>query len=124
MLRGHSPARFLLIGFVLLAFVLQSYATQTHIHFESAPTTITKSIVAKIVAAPSGHAGKPAQPDDNNPDNCPLCQMFYGGQYVAPSALVFFLPMVAVSVIEAVAGVMPHYDAASHSWRGRAPPSA
>ncbi len=119
MARGHSPARFLLVGFVLLAFVLQSYATQTHIHFESAPAAITKTL-----AAPSGHAGKPALPDENNPDNCPLCQMFYGGQYVAPTALIYFLPMVAVSVIEAVAGVMPHYDAASHSWRGRAPPSA
>jgi hypothetical protein len=82
--------RLILTGFMLLAFLLQSYATQTHIHFSpdvSAP--------AKISAAAPAPDKKNA-PSDDNPDNCPLCQLLYGGQYVAPDALVFFLPMVAV----------------------------
>jgi hypothetical protein len=103
---------------MLLAFLLQSYATQTHIHFQADTSVTAKTAVAQTAPA----HGKKNSPTDDNPDNCPLCQLLYGGQYVAPSALIFFVPMFAVSVIEAVQGVMPHYDAASHSWHGRAPP--
>jgi hypothetical protein len=100
---------------MLLAFLLQSYATQAHIHFLS-----EVSAAAKITAADT--PVKKNTPSNDNPDNCPLCQQLYGGQYVAPNALVFFLPMVAISTIEIALGVAPHYDAVSHSWRGRAPP--
>jgi hypothetical protein len=100
---------------MLLAFLLQSFATQTHIHFlPDAPAA------AKIAAADT--PVKKNTPNNDNPDNCPLCQLLYGGQYVAPTNLIFFLPMVAVSTIEIALGVTPHYDAVSHSWRGRAPP--
>ncbi|HWY60685.1 MAG TPA: hypothetical protein VNW15_02170 [Rhizomicrobium sp.] len=113
---GRRISRLVLTGFMLFAFLLQSYATQSHIHFSPDAST-----VAKITADQTAPAKKNT-PGNDNPDNCPLCQLLYGGQYVAPDALVFFLPMVAVSVIEAVQGAMPHYDAVSHSWRGRAPP--
>jgi hypothetical protein len=102
---------------MLLAFLLQSYATQTHIHVpETAPASIS---AAADKAAP---AHRKSAPTPVNPDNCPLCQLLYGGQYVAPDSLVFFLPTLAVSTIEIAQAVTPHYDAASHSWRGRAPP--
>jgi hypothetical protein len=110
--------RLLLIAVVLLAFVIQSFAIQTHIH---SLHSVSADSALKI-AASEAHHKKGNTPADDNPDNCPLCQMFYGGQYVAPSILVFFLPMVAVSTIEIALGVMPHYDAVSHSWRGRGPP--
>jgi hypothetical protein len=110
-----QPRRLLVTGFMLLAFLLQSYVTQTHIHFDTA------SAIAKTVTA-DGAPAKKNSPADDNPDNCPLCQLLYGGQYVAPDALVFFLPMATVSTIEFALGVTPHYDAVSHSWRGRAPP--
>jgi len=100
--------------FMLAAFFFQSYATQTHIHIE--PDGVT---LAKVDVVSHHDTGK--APADN-PNDCPLCQLLYGGQYVAPSALIFFLPMVAVSVIESVQAVLPHYDAASHNWLGRAPP--
>ena len=101
---------------MLLAFLLQSYATQTHIHVQ--PDASAPAKISATAAAPA----KKNTPTDDNPDNCPLCQLLYGGQYVAPDALVFFLPMVAVSTIEIALGVTPHYDTVSHSWRGRAPP--
>ena len=105
----------LLTGFMLLAFLLQSFATQTHIHFLPDASAATKIIAADTPV-------KKNTPSNDNPDNCPLCQLLYGGQYVAPANLIFFLPMVAVSTIEIALGVTPHYDAVSHSWRGRAPP--
>jgi hypothetical protein len=114
----RQPRRLLLTGFMLLAFLLQSYATQTHIHFQD---DVSQTIGVKLdTGAPP--APKKNAPSPENPDNCPLCQLLYGGQYVAPNALVFFLPLAAVSIIEIVQAVTPHYDAVSHSWRGRAPP--
>jgi hypothetical protein len=110
--------RLLLIAVVLLAFVIQSFATQTHIH----PLPGVSADAALKLVASGTHNKKGNTPTDDSPDNCPLCQLFYGGQYVAPTTLVFFLPMAAVSTIEIALGVTPHYDAVSHSWRGRGPP--
>jgi hypothetical protein len=113
-----------LTGLMLLTFLLQSYATQTHIHF------LREVTAASVVQPDAGALNKNVQghkknnPVPENPDTCPLCQLLYGGQYVAPNAIVFFLPMAAVSTIEITLGVLPHYDAVSHSWRGRAPPQA
>jgi hypothetical protein len=111
-----TPVRLVFVAFMLLAFFLQSYATQTHIHVEPDGLILAK---LQVVSHDAKKGGAPAQ---DNPNDCPLCQLLYGGQYVAPTALIFFLPMVAVSVIEAVQAVLPHYDAASHNWLGRAPP--
>jgi len=108
--------RLIVAAFMLFAFFLQSYATQTHIHLE--PDGLT---LAKVTLVSHHDAGKGVPPADN-PNDCPLCQLLYGGQYVAPTTQIIFLPMVAVQVIEAVQGVLPHYDAASHNWLGRAPP--
>jgi Protein of unknown function (DUF2946) len=112
--------RLLLIAIVLLAFVIQSFATQTHIH--PLPSVSADAALKVVASGAASHHGNNNSPADDNPDNCPLCQLFYSGQYIAPSSLVFFLPMVAISTIEIALGVMPHYDAVSHSWRGRAPP--
>jgi Protein of unknown function (DUF2946) len=114
----RQPRRLLLTGFMLLAFLLQSYATQTHIHQRE---DIQAATSVKLDGAAASAHGKPA-PTPVNPDNCPLCQMLYGGQHVAPDALIFFLPTMAVSIIEIAEAFTPHYDAVSHSWRGRAPP--
>jgi hypothetical protein len=108
--------RLVFVAAMLLAFFFQSYATQTHIHIEPDGLTLAK------IQGGSHDAKKSGAPAQDNPNDCPLCQLLYGGQYVAPTALIFFLPMVAVSVIEAVQAVLPHYDAASHNWLGRAPP--
>jgi hypothetical protein len=123
-----SSVRLLFTAFMLLAFALQSYAVQTHIHEQLnlpvlAHGTAAKGAAANSVTPHSGaHAKKPALPVKDAPDDCPLCQLLYGGQYVAPDALVFFLPLISVRVLETELGALPRYDAVSHSWRGRAPP--
>ena len=110
-LSWQPAGRLLLIVFAALALFLQSYATQTHFHQQSGT-----SIQA------SGQTGKHHQPASDDTDNCPLCHSFYSGQYVAPSLAAWFLPILSVSIIDATSGVSPHYDAVSHSWRGRGPP--
>ena len=118
MRRTSQPPRLAIVLFMLLAFFFQSYATQTHIHFEPDGITLAK---VNIVS----HPARKGAPSEDNPDNCPLCQLLYGGQYIAPTQLIFFLPMVAVSVIEAACRRSCHaHDAASHNWLGRAPPQA
>ncbi len=114
--------RSLLVAFMLLFFGLRDYAVQTHIDLPSPADNIASSIKAEAPAAgASNHKNLPA---DQKPDNCPLCQQLYGGQYVTPAALPFFLSILTVSTIETVLGVAPHYDAASHNWLGRGPPRA
>jgi hypothetical protein len=117
-----SPARWLFTAFMLLAFALQSYAVQTHIHERLNLPVHGQAGTDKASTDDGAHANKPAAPAKDAPDDCPLCQLLYGGQYVAPDALVFFLPLVAVRSIETELSALPHYDAVSHSWRGRAPP--
>jgi hypothetical protein len=123
-----SSARLLFTAFMLLAFALQSYAVQTHIHERLTLPVLAhganiKGVAANTVTLDAGvHAHKPAMPVKDAPDDCPLCQLLYGGQYVAPDALVFFLPLISVRAIETELGAPPRYDAVSHSWRGRAPP--
>jgi hypothetical protein len=109
---------------MLLAFLFQSYAGQTHIHFLNEAATISAALADDGAAAAQTIQIQKNKhnPTPDNPDTCPLCQLLYGGQYVAPNALIFFLPTVAVSVIQTTAGFVPHYDAASHNWLGRAPP--
>lgn len=123
-----SCLRLIFTAFMLLAFALQSYAVQTHIHERlnlplSAHGAITRgAAVDTALPGSSTHAKKPPLPVKDAPDDCPLCQLLYGGQYVAPDALVFFLPLISVRVLETELAALPRYDAVSHSWRGRAPP--
>ena len=108
-------ARLMLIVFAALALFLQSYAAQTHFHQQPA-----SAVSAQHVAA---QTGKHHQPVSDDSDSCPLCHSFYSGQYVTPSLAAWFLPILAVSIIDVTTGVSPHYDTVSHSWRGRGPPS-
>ena len=106
-------ARLLLIVFAALALFLQSYAAQTHFHERS-----SVSVSAQLQAG----TGKHHQPAGDDSNTCPLCQAFYSGQYVTPSLAAWFLPILAVSIIDVTTGVSRHYDTVSHSWRGRGPP--
>src|ERR1700689_4129268 len=108
-LSWRPTGRLLLILFAALALYLQSYAVQTHFHQSG-------SVQAAM------QTGKHHQPASDDADNCPLCHSFYSGQYVAPSLAAWFLPILAISVIDVTTGVSPHYDTVSHSWRGRGPP--
>jgi hypothetical protein len=112
-LSWQPAGRLLLIAFAALALFLQSYAAQTHFH---------QSSVASVSIHAPAQTGKHHLPVGDDTDNCPLCHSFYSGQYVAPSLAAWFLPILAVSIIDATSGVSPHYDTVSHSWRGRGPP--
>ena len=115
-LRQQPVRRLLLIAVMAMAFFFQSYASQTHIHLEADGVTLAKlQVVTKVDS-------KKDVPPQQAPDNCPLCQFLYAGQHVPPAALIFSLPLVSISVIEIVEAVLPHYDAVSHTWLGRAPP--
>jgi hypothetical protein len=107
--------RLVLIACAALALFLQSYAVQTHFHERSEASVQTLNQTAN-------QTGKHHAPATDDSDNCPLCHSFYSGQYVAPSLASWFLPLLAVSVIDTATGVSPHYDTVSHSWRGRGPP--
>ena len=114
---GWQPlGRLFLIVFAALALFLQSYAVQTHFH-ERAPVSMQTGSAQTMA-----HTGKHHAPATDDSDNCPLCHSFYSGQYVAPSLASWFLPLLAVSIIDTATGVSPHYDTVSHSWRGRGPP--
>jgi hypothetical protein len=112
---SRRPAgRLLLIVFAALALFLQSYAAQSHFHAQSGSAALSMQAAQQT--------GKHHQPASNDSDGCPLCQSLYSGQYVAPNLAAWFLPTLAVSIIEATSVVSPHYDTVSHSWRGRGPP--
>ena len=112
-LSWQPTGRLLLILFAALALFLQSYAVQTHFHQQSGTAQSVQTAT---------QSGKHHQPASDDADNCPLCHSFYSGQYVAPSLAAWFLPILAISVIDVTTGVSPHYDTVSHSWRGRGPP--
>jgi len=108
-------SRLLLIVCAALALFLQSYAVQTHFHERPAASV-------QAFNQSGNQTGNHHAPVTDDSDNCPLCHSFYSGQYVAPSLASWFLPLLAVSVIDTATGVSPHYDTVSHSWRGRGPP--
>ncbi len=104
-----------LFAAVLMALLLmvQGYGVQTHIHQQAAGQ-------AKIALGGSqGHDKYPAGDDLN----CPLCQQLsHAGQFIAPNWALSFLRVLSVSTADMASAVLPHYDAVSHSWRGRGPP--
>jgi len=115
---AHRPSarRLLLVAMMLLAFLFQGYATQTHIHKQDGHSG--------AVTLNTGKADHAKYPANNDPLNCPLCQQInHAGQYTVPAWLMPFLILDTVSVIEIATLPMPHFDAVSHSWRGRGPPS-
>jgi hypothetical protein len=98
----------------LLAFTWQSFVTQTHIHPEAPPGTVTHVVGAQLT---------PTQPTPERPIDCPICHAAaVSGHYLAPGpALV--LAIFAIAVWRFVAAAAASSRATrSHGWRSRAPP--
>jgi hypothetical protein len=114
---GISP-RSVAVFFGLLALAIQSLVIQTHIHV---PAAYTHQISSTHARANTTHDKYPANED---PARCPLCQdMVIGGSFLVPA--VAQLPVPIVTGCEAaVPGEIISASVASHSWHGRAPPSA
>ncbi len=120
--------------FGLLAVALQSFVVQTHIHVQS-PAYRTQAVSLITLAAASlagadlasGQAGAPVDnyPVNRDPANCPLCkELSHSGQYVSSASVLATLPFPVTVNIIAFREIAPSLFAASHTWRGRAPPLA
>lgn len=114
LVKRESAWRRFLVAFLLLTLVAQGYITQTHLH----------GVFPDSVASQSNHApGHDKYPLNDDPARCPVCQQIvHGSQFVAPAWLTPFLLVLAISTIEIADVALPHFNAVSHSWRGRGPP--
>jgi hypothetical protein len=105
--------RRVVIALTLLAFAQQSYLTQTHIH-------VPPALAGEARSGFNGHGNAPSRDD---PAHCPLCQeILLAGAYVTPVAIAILPPVLAVFLPAISRRELPFIDAASHDWRGRAPP--
>jgi hypothetical protein len=114
LVKRQSAWRWCLVASIVLAVVLQGYVTQTHLH----------GLFSESVASQAKHApGHDKFPLNDDPARCPVCQQIvHGSQFVAPAWLTPFLLVLAISTIEIADIALPHFNAVSHSWRGRGPP--
>ena len=121
-----------LVGLLgLLAMTLQSFVVQTHIHIQQ-PVVRTQAMglitlaTASVSESVTGQVGAPTDnyPINRDPANCPLCkELTHSGQYVSSASVLTTLPFVTVNLI-VFREIAPTLFAASHTWRGRAPPLA
>ena len=118
----------------LLAVALQSFVVQTHIHVPQASVKVQPisfiTLIAATAAVPDAASGQTSLPADQypinrDPANCPLCkELTHSGQYVSSAAVLATIPFpVSVNFI-VFREIAPTRFAASHTWRGRAPPLA
>ena len=120
--------------FGLLAVALQSFVVQTHIHVQQ-PVFRTQAVGLITLAAASiagadlasGQTGAPVDnyPINRDPANCPLCkELTHSGQYVSSASVLATLPFPVTVNFIVFREIAPSRFAASHTWRGRAPPLA
>jgi hypothetical protein len=131
-LRIRLPHLFAAV-FGLLAVALQSFVVQTHIHVQQ-PAFRTQAVSlitldASSIAAEfaSGQSGIPVDnyPVNRDPANCPLCkELTHSGQYVSSASVLATLPFPVTVNFIVFREIAPSLFAASHTWRGRAPPLA
>jgi hypothetical protein len=119
--------------FGLLAVALQSFVVQTHIHVQppafrtQAVSLITLAAASIADSEVSGQTGLPADnyPVNRDPANCPLCkELTHSGQYVSSASVLATLPFPVTVNFVVFREIAPSLFAASHTWRGRAPPFA
>ena len=114
--------------------MLQSFVVQTHIHVQQ-PAFRTQAVSLITLAASSivdsescvGRAGLPVDnyPVNRDPANCPLCkELTHSGQYVSSASVLATLPFPVTVNFIVFREIAPSLFAASHNWRGRAPPRA
>jgi hypothetical protein len=137
--RARAPFRFriphLLVGFLgLLALALQSFVVQTHVHAPYASTPAKPISFVTLVAASAGlsdlslgHTDGPGgqYPSNRDSTTCPWCkELTRSGQYVASASVLATLPFPVTLNVIVFREIAPSLFAASHTWRGRAPPLA
>jgi hypothetical protein len=118
----------------LLPVTLQSFVVQTHIHVQQpavrAHVLGLITLAAASVADSEFASGQSSTPTDNypinrDPANCPLCkELTHSGQYVSSASVLTTLPFPVTVNLIVFREIAPTLFAASHTWRGRAPPLA
>jgi hypothetical protein len=105
----------LIVLATLAAFALQSFIVQTHIHFAAYPALETIAATQLVQRSSTGE----------DPALCAICQEFlHAGQYLTPAPVVALpISLVAIAFAMLHAFVLAR-SPVSHSWHGRAPPSA
>jgi hypothetical protein len=100
----------------LLAFTWQSFVTQTHIHPEAPPGTVTHVVGAQLT---------PTQPTPERPIDCPICHAAaLSGHYLTPGPALVLAPVVITVWRFTTTALAPSRSDRSHAWRSRAPPAA
>jgi len=129
----HIP-EFLVVLLGFIAVALQSFVVQTHIHVPQSPVQARPVSFITLLAASTGVAdlstGEKNAPSDQypinrDPANCPLCkELTHSGQYVSSASVLATLPFSVTVNFIVFREIAPSLFAASHNWRGRAPPLA
>jgi DUF2946 family protein len=116
----------------LIAVTLQSFVVQTHIHIQQ-PVVRTQAmglitlVAASVSDSVTGQVGASTDnyPINRDPANCPLCkELTHSGQYVSSASVLTTLPFPVTVNLIVFREIAPTRFAASHTWRGRAPPLA
>jgi hypothetical protein len=129
---GVAQLLMVVLGFVALA--LQSFVVQTHIHIPQASIRAQSASFITLIAGSAGVSdvgpGQSNTPSDQypisrDPANCPLCkELTHSGQYVSSASVLATLPFPVTVNFIVFKEIAPSRFAASHNWRGRAPPIA
>jgi hypothetical protein len=116
-LNRRLPTARIFAALLALCFTVQTYLIQTHVH--PLPER------AKLAASLGTHAPTKAPADNDDPDNCPICQAFaLSGNFDAPAIII--LPMATlVASADSITYLFRHWVSLSgHAWKSRAPPQA
>jgi Protein of unknown function (DUF2946) len=132
LLRLPSLREAILIPLALIALAIQVLVVQTHIHIpEGAGRLQTVSVVSLVghgatTVSDAGNGGnRDKYPINEDPSNCPLCQeLAHSGQFVHSVVVLVSLPVTVTTSFIVLVERTPFRPAASHIWRGRAPPQA
>ena len=115
----------------LAALIVQFLIVQTHVHIPpDAHQVVGVSLpVAALASANEGDSANGTRPSHDpypqgdDPSNCPMCQEIAHSGPVLPSAgPLLVLPATIDVPFVVLHKVVPSRLAASHTWRGRAPP--
>jgi hypothetical protein len=116
----RQAARLAFILPALFALAIQILAIQPHVHL--ARLSLAAALPAGDVVNASMPKGKPSPGGDTA--NCPLCQTpARGGDAVLPTIIAISAPDAEPPAVLFDAAPQ-RISAASHDWRGRAPPLA
>jgi ABC-type Fe3+-siderophore transport system permease subunit len=126
--------RLLVVFLSFLALALQGLVLQTHVHIPHASVQTKPTGFNTVIAASAGlsdvslgHTDSPGgqYPTSRDSANCPLCkELTHSGQYVASTSVLAKLPFSVTANVIVFREIAPSLFAASHNWRGRAPPLA